>query len=57
MGEAKQDFDESKEITKSEASKMIEELREGNARVQETDEPAGGHAKGGHKSHASTKDS
>ena len=26
-GEAKQDFDESKEITKSEASKMIEDLR------------------------------
>ena len=38
MGEAKQDFDETKEITKADASKMIEDLRAGNARVQETDE-------------------
>lgn len=37
MGEAKQDFDESKEVTKAEASKMIEELRAKNARVQETE--------------------
>ena len=35
MGEAGKDFDDSKEITKTEASKMIEELRAGNARVQE----------------------
>ncbi len=38
MGEAKQEFDESKEITKAEASKMIEDLRAGNSRVHETDE-------------------
>ena len=38
MGEAKQEFDETKEITKADASKMIEDLRAGNARVQETDE-------------------
>ena len=37
MGEAGQDFDESKEVTKTEASKMIEELRGKNARVQENE--------------------
>ena len=37
MGEAGQDFDESKEVTKTEASKMIEELRSKNARVQENE--------------------
>ena len=36
MTEAKMDFDEAKEITKADASKMIEELREKNTRVQET---------------------
>lgn len=45
MGEAGQDFDDAKEITKTEASKMIEELRAGNARVQETDEDTGGSSK------------
>ena len=48
MTEAKQDFDESKEYTKTEASKMIEELRSGNARVQETDEPPTGSHKNTH---------
>ena len=44
LGEAKQEFDESREYTKTEASKMIEELRAGNSRVQETDEhPTGSH--------------
>ena len=37
MGEAGQEFDESKEVTKTEASKMIEELRSKNARVQENE--------------------
>ena len=37
MGEAKQDFDESKQITKADASKMIEELRGKNARVHENE--------------------
>ena len=37
MGEAGQEFDESKEITKTEASKMIEELRSKNSRVQENE--------------------
>ena len=44
MTEAKQDFDESKEYTKTEASKLIEELRAGNSRVHEADEaPTGSH--------------
>ena len=34
MTEAKMDFDETKDITKSDASKLIEELREKNSRVQ-----------------------
>ncbi len=33
MGEAKMDFDEAKEITKGEASKLIEELRDKNTRI------------------------
>ena len=37
MGEAKEDFDETKEITKADASKMIEELRAKNSRVQEAE--------------------
>ena len=37
MTEAKQDFDESKEVTKAEASKMIEELRGKNTRVHENE--------------------
>ena len=37
MGEAKQDFDDAKEITKAEASKMIEELRAKNSRVHENE--------------------
>ena len=32
--EAKMDFDETKDITKGDASKLIEELREKNTRVQ-----------------------
>ena len=35
--EAKEAFDETAAITKAEASKRIEELRAGNARVQETE--------------------
>ena len=35
--EAKEEFDENAEITKAEASKRIEELRAGNARVKETE--------------------
>ncbi len=35
--EAKEDFDEKAPITKADASKRIEELRSGNARVQETE--------------------
>lgn len=34
MTEAKMDSDETKDITKSDASKLIEELREKNSRVQ-----------------------
>ena len=37
MGEAGQEFDESKEVTKTEASKMIEELRSKNSRVKENE--------------------
>ena len=35
--EAKQDFDENAPLSKADASKRIEELRAGNARVQETE--------------------
>ena len=35
--EAKVDFDENKEITKADASKMIEELRQKNPRVQDAE--------------------
>ena len=35
--EAKEEFDENASITKAEASKRIEELRQGNSRVQETE--------------------
>ena len=35
--EAKEEFDENAPITKAEASKRIEALREGNSRVQETE--------------------
>ena len=35
--EAKEEFDEHAPITKAEASKRIETLREGNSRVQETE--------------------
>lgn len=34
--EAKADFDEEAPLTKAEASKRIEELRQGNSRVQES---------------------
>lgn len=50
MGEAKQEFDETKEITKSDASKLIEELRAGNARVQEEGEPSHASSEGAHTS-------
>lgn len=35
--EAKVDFDEEASITKAEASKRIEELRQGNSRVKESE--------------------
>ena len=35
--EAKEEFDENAEITKADASKRIEELRSGNARVKEAE--------------------
>ncbi len=42
LTQAHPDVAASKEYTKTEASKMIEELRAGNSRVQEADEPPTG---------------